>query len=101
MLIELPNILRISLSTLFLTKSFPEYPSPTIHFASSVDGMGDNAGAFIEPQSLKIAESLELKPQKSLSNNDSYNFFSKLGNLISTGPTFTNVNDFRAILIFP
>ena len=66
-----------------------------------IDGFGDNAGAFISPDSLKISKSLGLDPIKFLNNNDSYNFFSKIGSLVSSGPTFTNVNDFRAILISP
>tara|TARA_Y100001970_G_scaffold290591_1_gene424897 strand:+ start:1415 stop:2683 length:1269 start_codon:yes stop_codon:yes gene_type:complete len=66
-----------------------------------IDGLGDNAGAFISPDSLTISESLGLNPLNFLTNNDSYNFFSKLRSLISPGPTLTNVSDFRAILITP
>ena len=66
-----------------------------------IDGTGDNAGAIIGPDSFKISESLGLNPAKFLEKNDSYNFFSKIGGLVSPGPTLTNVNDFRAILIMP
>ncbi len=66
-----------------------------------IDGFGDNAGAFIGPDSLEISKSFGLNPKKFLSKNDSYNFFLKIQSLISPGPTLTNVNDFRAILIFP
>ncbi len=66
-----------------------------------IDGTGNNAGAFIGPESFKLSDSLGLNPEKFLANNDSYNFFSKIGALVSPGPTLTNVNDFRAILIMP
>ena len=51
------------------------------------------------PDSLDRAEALGLDAHASLAANDGYGFFSKLGDLIMTGPTRTNVNDFRAILI--
>tara|TARA_B100000686_G_C16703753_1_gene924995 strand:+ start:252 stop:1520 length:1269 start_codon:yes stop_codon:yes gene_type:complete len=66
-----------------------------------IDGTGDNAGALISPESFKKAEKLGLNPSDYLSNNDSYSFFHELGELISPGPTMTNVNDFRAVLILP
>ena len=66
-----------------------------------IDGTGDNAGALITPDSFKISNSLGLNPESFLANNNSYNFFSKIGGLVSPGPTLTNVNDFRAILIMP
>ncbi len=66
-----------------------------------IDGTEDNAGAFISPESFKKSKKLGLDPSDYLSNNDSYSFFHKLGDLVSPGPTMTNVNDFRAILILP
>ncbi|HEV2611148.1 MAG TPA: glycerate kinase [Noviherbaspirillum sp.] len=64
-----------------------------------IDGSEDNAGAVFGPDTLKRAESLELKMRAMLDNNDGYGFFKALGDLIVTGPTRTNVNDFRALLI--
>ncbi|CAJ0801512.1 glycerate kinase type-2 family protein [Ralstonia holmesii] len=64
-----------------------------------IDGSEDNAGAILTPDSLARAETLGLKPKQWLDNNDGYGFFNALGDLIVTGPTRTNVNDFRAILI--
>ena len=66
-----------------------------------IDGTEDNAGAFISPESLKKSEELSLDPSGFLSNNDSYSFFYEIGDLVLTGPTMTNVNDFRAILVLP
>ena len=66
-----------------------------------IDGTEDNAGAFISPESLRKSEELGLDPSGFLSNNDSYSFFYELGDLVSPGPTMTNVNDFRAILVLP
>ena len=66
-----------------------------------IDGTEDNAGAFISPESFKKSEELGLDPSYFLSNNDSYSFFHELGDLVSPGPTMTNVNDFRAILVLP
>jgi len=64
-----------------------------------IDGTEDNAGCYVTPDSLHRANEYFLDPKKLLSENDSYQFFSKIGDLIVTGPTRTNVNDFRAILI--
>jgi hydroxypyruvate reductase len=66
-----------------------------------VDGTDDNAGAVMGPDSLARARSLGLDARAMLDNNDGYGFFSALGDLIVTGPTRTNVNDFRAILVMP
>ena len=66
-----------------------------------IDGTEDNAGAFISPESFKKSKKLGLDPSEYLSNNDSYSFFHKLGDLVSPGPTMTNVNDFRAVLVLP
>ena len=64
-----------------------------------IDGVEDNAGALLTPDTLARAAALGLKPVDHLHHNDSYGFFSALGDLVHTGPTFTNVNDFRALLI--
>jgi glycerate 2-kinase len=64
-----------------------------------IDGVEDNAGGYIGPESLRRAGLLGLKPSALLDNNDAYGFLAALGDLITTGPTRTNVNDFRAILI--
>ena len=64
-----------------------------------IDGSEDNAGAICEPTSLQRAAENHLYPKLMLENNDGYGFFSCLDDLIVTGPTRTNVNDFRAILV--
>jgi glycerate 2-kinase len=64
-----------------------------------VDGQEDIAGASIGPDSLARAWSLGLRPKDMLDNNDGHGFFAALGDSVITGPTLTNVNDFRAILI--
>lgn len=64
-----------------------------------IDGSEDNAGAAIDPSTLARAEKAGLDPVKHLKNNDSYGFFDGLGDLVMTGPTYTNVNDFRALLV--
>ena len=64
-----------------------------------IDGSEDNAGALITPDTLQRAAELGLNAKTALAENDGYTFFDKLDDLITTGPTLTNVNDFRAILI--
>jgi glycerate 2-kinase len=64
-----------------------------------VDGQEEIAGACIAPDSLARAFALGLKPRDLLANNDAHGFFGALGDSVVTGPTLTNVNDFRAILI--
>lgn len=64
-----------------------------------IDGTEDNAGAVITPDTLERARRKDLHAPSFLANNDGYSFFSSLGDLVVTGPTLTNVNDFRAILI--
>ncbi len=64
-----------------------------------VDGLEEIAGALIEPDSLKRAWALGMAPTDSLVRNDAHRFFEALGDSVVTGPTRTNVNDFRAILI--
>ncbi|MFA6070651.1 hydroxypyruvate reductase [Janthinobacterium lividum] len=64
-----------------------------------VDGQEDIAGALLAPDTLRRAWALGIKPRESLDNNDGHGFFQALGDSVITGPTLTNVNDFRAILI--
>lgn len=64
-----------------------------------IDGTEDAAGAFIGPDTLTRAAALDLDADAMLRGHDSYTFFERLGDLIVTGPTRTNVNDFRAILV--
>jgi len=64
-----------------------------------IDGTEDNAGAVIGPDTLRRAAKCGLSAKKLLADNDGYSFFSALGDLVVTGPTLTNVNDFRAILV--
>ncbi|HEX7810335.1 MAG TPA: glycerate kinase [Burkholderiales bacterium] len=64
-----------------------------------VDGTEDNAGAVLTPDSLSRAAGRNLDAKRMLADNDGYSFFSGLGDLVITGPTLTNVNDFRAIVI--
>ena len=64
-----------------------------------IDGSEDNAGCLVTPDTLTRATQLSLKPVDYLQNNDAYSFFEQLDDLLITGPTLTNVNDFRAILI--
>ena len=64
-----------------------------------IDGTEDNAGALLSPDSLGRASAAGIDAKARLADNDGYGFFSALGDLVVTGPTLTNVNDFRAILI--
>jgi hydroxypyruvate reductase len=78
---------------------------PDIHAIAcdtdGIDGTEDNAGALLGPDSLARAGDLGLNAKALLANNDGYGFFQALDDLIVTGPTRTNVNDFRAIAIMP
>ncbi len=64
-----------------------------------VDGTEDNAGAWFDASVLETARAQGVSPEAFLANNDGYSFFQALDRLVITGPTLTNVNDFRAILI--
>ena len=64
-----------------------------------IDGTEDNAGAILTPDTLARARAARLDAKAMLAANDSYGFFAALGDLVVTGPTRTNVNDYRAILI--
>ncbi len=76
---------------------------PGVHVLAAdtdgIDGIEDNAGALVGPDTLARAAALGLKPAERLDANDAYGFFSALGDLVHTGPTYTNVNDFRALLV--
>ena len=76
---------------------------PDVHVLAAdtdgIDGMEDNAGAIVTPGTLARARAAGLDPQALLDRNDAYTFFHGLGDLLVTGPTYTNVNDFRAILV--
>jgi glycerate 2-kinase len=64
-----------------------------------IDGVEDNAGALVAPETLSRARSLGMKIDQYLDRNDAYSYFRMLDDLVITGPTHTNVNDFRAILV--
>lgn len=64
-----------------------------------VDGPTDAAGAIVDGKTMARAAEMDLNPEEFLAENDSYNFFSKLGDLIFTGPTGTNVNDVSVIVV--
>jgi hydroxypyruvate reductase len=64
-----------------------------------IDGMEENAGAWVEPGTLARAQAQGMKVERFLDRNDAYGFFQPLGDLVVTGPTHTNVNDFRALLV--
>lgn len=64
-----------------------------------IDGSEDNAGAFVDGTTARRMREAGIDPQAALANNDAYTAFEAIGDLFITGPTGTNVNDFRAILI--
>ena len=64
-----------------------------------IDGVCDNAGALLTPSSLARARALGLNARAELDAHNASGFFAPLGDLLVTGPTFTNVNDFRAVLV--
>jgi len=76
---------------------------PNIHAIAcdtdGIDGSEDNAGALVLADSLERAQATGLDARRHLADNDAYGYFAALGDLVVTGPTRTNVNDFRAILI--
>ncbi|MCC7274774.1 MAG: glycerate kinase [Alphaproteobacteria bacterium] len=77
--------------------------APGIHALAvdtdGIDGTADNAGALLTPSSVARARAAGVEPRRLLADNDGYGFFAGLDDLIRTGPTLTNVNDFRAILV--
>ncbi len=64
-----------------------------------IDGAREVAGAYITPETLASARKLNIDPWASLTNNDAHNFFAAVNSQLITGPTLTNVNDFRVIII--
>ena len=76
---------------------------PGVHVLAAdtdgIDGIEDNAGAIVTPDTLARAAAAGMKAAEYLDRNDAYSFFSSLGDLVVPGPTFTNVNDFRALLV--
>ena len=76
---------------------------PNVHALAAdtdgIDGTEDNAGALLAPDTLIRAAALGVSAKERLADNDGYSFFHALGDLLVTGPTLTNVNDFRAVLV--
>lgn len=76
---------------------------PGVHVLAAdtdgIDGVESNAGAVAGPDTVARAAALGMKPAEYLDRNDVFTFFEALGDLVVPGPTFTNVNDFRAILV--
>ena len=66
-----------------------------------MDGEAEVAGALIGPQTLTAAKAAGVDPVAALARNDAHSFFAQVGGQVITGPTLTNVNDFRAMLIQP
>jgi len=66
-----------------------------------IDGTEDNAGAILLPDSIARAATKSVAIKTAVAENDAWGFFDALGDLVVTGPTLTNVNDFRAILVLP
>jgi hydroxypyruvate reductase len=66
-----------------------------------IDGVEDNAGALVTPDTLARAQTLGVKVADHLARNDAYGYFEATGDLVMTGPTHTNVNDFRCLLVIP
>jgi glycerate 2-kinase len=79
--------------------------APGIHAIAcdtdGVDGAAEVAGAVIGPDTLAKAKGAGIDPAAALANNDAHGFFAAIGDQVVTGPTLTNVNDFRAILVLP
>ena len=76
---------------------------PGVHVLAAdtdgIDGSDDNAGAIVTPDTLARASAKGMKARDRLDGNDARTFFETLGDLVVSGPTFTNVNDFRALLV--
>jgi hydroxypyruvate reductase len=79
------------------------HEAPGVHAIAGdtdgIDGAEEVAGALLAPDTLARAFAAGLKPADSLANNDGHGFFEALGDQVVTGPTLTNINDFRAILV--
>jgi len=78
-----------------MTPSFAD----SLRWILRVDGQEEIAGAVLRPDTLARARALGLRPRDRLADNDAHTFFERLGDSVVTGPTRTNVNDFRALLI--
>lgn len=78
---------------------------PKIHVIAcdtdGVDGAAEVAGAIADPTTLAMGEAMELSADAALARNDAHTFFGKISAQVVKGPTMTNVNDFRAILVMP
>lgn len=78
---------------------------PKIHVIAcdtdGVDGAAEVAGAIADPSTLALSEAMEISAKDALRDNDAHGFFGRINAQIITGPTMTNVNDFRAILVLP
>jgi glycerate 2-kinase len=78
---------------------------PKIHLIAcdtdGVDGAAEVAGAIGDPSTLALSEEMEISAALALRNNNAHGFFARIGAQVVTGPTMTNVNDFRAILVLP
>lgn len=90
-------------SELLLALAIALQGHPRIHALAGdtdgIDGSENNAGALIGPDTLARAHALGMDPRAMLDGHDAWTFFSKTGDLLVTGPTLTNVNDFHAILV--
>ena len=79
--------------------------APGIHALAcdtdGIDGSAEIAGAHVAPDTIRRAERLGYRLERALADHDGHGFFARLGDQVITGPTLTNVNDFRAILIAP
>jgi glycerate 2-kinase len=88
---------------LLLSLAVALHGHPRVHAIAGdtdgVDGAEDIAGAYLAPDSLARARAHGIDPRASLERNDAHGFFKAIGDSVVTGPTFTNVNDFRAVLI--
>lgn len=77
--------------------------APGIHALAcdtdGIDGAAEVAGAVVGPGTLDLARQADVDPDRALAENDAHGFFGRIGAQVVTGPTLTNVNDFRAILI--
>ena len=82
-----------------LLEGGPVLPRLGVERDQSDDGSEDNAGAFLLPDSIERAAQSGMNLAAYLADNDAYSAFARLGDLLITGPTRTNVNDFRAIII--
>jgi hydroxypyruvate reductase len=78
---------------------------PKIHVIAcdtdGVDGAAEVAGAIADPSTLALSEAMGISAKAALANNDAHGFFQTVDAQVVTGPTMTNVNDFRAILVLP